>query len=103
MRHWYWCHTSNSEIRWKYSSIRQHLKQVHDMTIQDYEARYMDAEAEAEAVDSVEAVTNLCSEVSPPATPVLQSSLLPPPPPLQCCGSPPALKASPAAAAAALA
>merc|ERR1712038_1029057 len=34
------------------------------------------AEAEAEAADSVEAVTNLCSEVSPPATPVLQSSLL---------------------------
>merc|ERR1712218_508237 len=61
------------------------------------------AEAEAEAADSVEAVTNLCSEVSPPATPVLQSSLLPPPPPLQRCGGPPALKASPAAAAAALA
>ena len=59
--------------------------------------------AEAEAADSVEAVTNLCSEVSPPATPVLQSSLLPPPPPLQRCGGPPALKASPAAAAAALA
>merc|ERR1712218_201165 len=56
------------------------------------------AEAEAEAADSVEAVTNLCSEVSPPATPVLQSSLLPPPPPLQRCGGPPALKASPAAA-----
>ena len=101
--HQYQCLICNSEIRWKYSSIRQHLKQVHDMTIQDYEARYMDAEAKAEAVDSVEAVTNLCSEVSPPATPVLQSSLLPPPPPLQCCGSPPALKASPAAAAAALA
>merc|ERR1712218_364139 len=61
------------------------------------------AEAEAEAADSVEAVTNLCSEVSPPATPVLQSSLLPPPPPLQRCGGPPALRASPAAAAAALA
>ena len=59
--------------------------------------------AEAEAADSVEAVTNLCSEVSPPATPVLQSSLLPPPPPLQRCGGPPALKASPAAAAATLA
>ena len=46
------------------------------------------AEAEAEAADSVEAVTNLCSEVSPPATPVLQSSLLPLPlpPPLQRCG-----------------
>merc|ERR1711949_23046 len=60
-------------------------------------------DATASAVDSVEAVTNLCSEVSPHATPVLQSSLLPPPPPLQCCGGPPALKASPAAAPAALA
>merc|ERR1711949_70513 len=52
-------------------------------------------DATASAVDSVEAVTNLCSEVSPHATPVLQSSLLPPPPPLQCCGGQPALKASP--------
>ena len=34
---------------------------------EDYEARYM----KAEAVDSVEAATNLCSEVSPPATPVI--------------------------------
>ena len=76
----YQCLICNSEIRWKYSSIRQHLRQVHNMTIQDYEARYMDAEAEA-----METVETSMSEVSPPSTPLL----LPPPPPL---------KASPAAA-----
>ena len=85
MEHWnqYQCLICNSEIRWKYSSIRQHLKQVHSMTIQDYEARYMDAEAEAEALDNVEAVTNICSEVSPSSTPVIKAKALPPPPPLK--------------------
>ena len=81
--HQYQCLICNSEIRWKYSSIRQHLKQVHSMTIQDYEARYMDAEAEAEAVDKVEAVANICTEVSPPTTPIIQNKILPPPPPLK--------------------
>ena len=61
------------------------------MTIQDYEARYMDAEAEAEAPELVEEATNICTEVSPSPSPILQNKLLPPPPPL---------KASPAALAA---
>lgn len=85
--HQYQCLICNSEIRWKYSSIRQHLKQVHSMTIQEYEARYMDAEAEAEAVDSIEAEVNICQDVTAttPITPItnMAGKILPAPPPLK--------------------
>jgi len=98
----YQCLICNSEIRWKYSSIRQHLKQVHGTTIQDYEARYMDAEPEDIMIEPLAALRekamNPCHEVSPPKIniPVIphimkNASILPPPPPL---------KASPAALAA---
>jgi len=98
----YQCLICNSEIRWKYSSIRQHLKQVHGTTIQDYEARYMDAEPDELTIEPIAALTekamNPCHEVSPPKLniPVMpkitkHGTGLPPPPPL---------KASPAAIAA---
>jgi predicted transcriptional regulator/uncharacterized C2H2 Zn-finger protein len=83
----YQCLICGSKIRWKYSSIRQHLKQVHDTTIQDYEARYMDGTTEnhQDHVDPMKALQeqarNPCQEMpaSIPITPVS----LPPPPPLK--------------------
>jgi len=92
--------------RWKYSSIRQHLRQVHNTTIQDYEARYMETEPIPPSASSFtltidplaalrEQAMNPCHEVvssSPSPQPKIGAAVLPPPPPL---------KASPAALAAA--
>merc|ERR1712106_293703 len=100
--HQYQCLICKNEIRWKYSSIRQHLKQVHGTTIQDYEARYMDSEPDEFNIEPIAALReqamNPCHEVSPPKLniPVMpqlskHAPSLPPPPPL---------KASPAALAA---
>jgi hypothetical protein len=98
-------------FRWKYSSIRQHLRQVHNTTIQDYEARYMETEPIPPSASSSsfslamdplvalhEQAMNPCHEVSsavsssPSPQPKIGAAVLPPPPPL---------KASPAALAAA--
>ncbi len=97
-------------FRWKYSSIRQHLRQVHNTTIQDYEARYMETEPIPPSASSSsfslamdplvalhEQAMNPCHEVSsavsssPSPQPKIGAAVLPPPPPL---------KASPAALAA---
>jgi hypothetical protein len=104
------CHAGFFMFRWKYSSIRQHLRQVHNTTIQDYEARYMETEpippsassSFSLAIDPLvalhEQAMNPCHEVSsavsssPSPQPKIGAAVLPPPPPL---------KASPAALAAA--
>ena len=86
----YGCLICGNKIRWKYSSIRQHLKQVHNTTIQDYEATYMDGgevaeEEEEQTVEPLEALQeqarNPCLEV-PPSIAITHVTL-PPPPPLK--------------------
>merc|ERR1711892_1144280 len=54
--HQYQCLICKNEIRWKYSSIRQHLKQVHGTTIQDYEAQYMDMDMDISPVQKLPAL-----------------------------------------------